>query len=420
MAQATNETIEKVIPIVNESDFPEKSSRLRELIQRYHEANNLPTVQTKKEDPLEGIKVVNGARTHDFEHLNENDKKKVIQRIEEIDYHTSKDIQTFGSVKKSKMTQNAKAIISQYKMGELGELAEPITELVATLKSNNPRKVLKKAGLDSDKKVKGLFFGDLKLLKNAKKKMFKALSEHETVEKNLQDLEIQLEKQQFTLGKDIYTYENMGDSTFEQAWELELDCIALQLMIEEAQRELQLIIKDGEVDSYELQKAKKIRDAIERMERKMEVIQNIRISTIQSIPQLAVLIKGNEIIYEKIDEIKTLIIPLWSWQYSIAIGALRQKESLNIQKTVRGITSILLRENAKMLHDNMIAAQEELYASAIAIEDLAIVQEYIDDMVTKVNEIRMQASQKTTERIEKLQAIEDKNYALMAKTIGNV
>ena len=70
-----------------------------------------------------------------------------------------------------------------------------------------------------------------------------------------------------------------------------------------------------------------------------------------------------------------------------------------------------------MLHDNMIAAQNELYAAAVAIEDLSVVQEYIDDMVTKVNESRKEATQKCVEGMKTMKAIEQRNYDLMAQTI---
>ena len=141
-------------------------------------------------------------------------------------------------------------------------------------------------------------------------------------------------------------------------------------------------------------------------------------STVQTLPQLAVLIRGNEIICEKIDEIGTLVLPMWSWQYAIAAGAIRQQEALSIQKIIREVTSKLITGNAKMLHDNMIAAQEELYAAAIAIEDLVIVQDYIDDMVTKVNETSKEASKKYVEGMNTMQEIQNKNYALMTKNIG--
>ena len=66
----------------------------------------------------------------------------------------------------------------------------------------------------------------------------------------------------------------------------------------------------------------------------------------------------------------------------------------------------------------MIAAQNELYAAAVAIEDLVVVQEYIDDMVTKVNDVRNEASQKCVEGMKTMKAIEQKNYDLMSKGIN--
>ena len=99
------------------------------------------------------------------------------------------------------------------------------------------------------------------------------------------------------------------------------------------------------------------------------------------------------------------------------MAAIKQKEVLSIQKTIRGITSKLLTGNAQLLHDNMIAAQEELYAAAVAIEDLQTVQNYIDDMVTKVNEVRRQSSQKYAEGLKKMEEIEQKNYQLIGRSV---
>ena len=130
---------------------------------------------------------------------------------------------------------------------------------------------------------------------------------------------------------------------------------------------------------------------------------------------LAALIKGDEIICEKIDEVMSLIIPMWSWQYAIAIGAIKQQEALNLQKTIRGVTSQLLTGNAKMLHDNMIAAQEELYTAAVAIEDLQVVQDYIEDMVTTVQAKAKEASAKMMDGMKTMQQIEQRNYDLMAE-----
>ena len=44
--------------------------------------------------------------------------------------------------------------------------------------------------------------------------------------------------------------------------------------------------------------------------------------------------------------------------------------------------------------------------------------DYIDDMVTKVNETSKEASKKYVESMKKMQEIQNKNYALMTKNIG--
>ena len=310
-------------------------------------------------------------------------------------------------------------IISKYSASDVGELADPMTDLVATLKSKNPKEIVRRVSVDPDKELGVLSsFREMLSMKKAKKKMFKALAEHDTIKKNINAIEVELEKQKIDLTKDVATYEQMEKDTIEQITEFELDCIALYLMREDAQAKLDALVQRGTLDAMELNDANALQKAIDRIDRRIYIIQTIRVATIQSIPQLRVLVNGDEIICEKIDEVSSLVIPLWTWQYAIAIGALKQKEALSIQKTIRGITSKLLTGNAKMLHDNMIAAQNELYAAAVAIEDLVVVQEYIDDMVTKVNDVRNEASQKCVEGMKTMKAIEQKNYDLMSKGIN--
>lgn len=403
-------------PIVQEKDFPKPSSRLEELMSNYRRKNCVPAPQPR-ENLLANAKVSNEVRTHNFDDLSAEDQQKVLARIDGVDYLKSADIQTFGSAKESPLTKHAEIIISKYSAGEADELTGPMTDLVATLKSNNTKEIVKKVSVDPDKEW-GFFSSirDMMSMKNAKKKMYKALAEHDSIKKNLQAIEVELKKQQLSFQKDIQIYEEMGTDTYAQVSDFELDCIALNLMIEDANRKLKELTST-ELDLIGMNEAQTIKSAIDRMERRKYTIQTIRVSTVQSLPQLATLIYGDEIICEKIDEIQSLVIPLWTWQYAIAIGAIKQKEALSIQKTIRGITSKLLTGNAKMLHDNMIAAQEELYAAAVAIEDLVTVQNYIDDMVTQVNESRKQASQKCVEGMKTMQAIEQKNYDLMSKNI---
>ena len=407
-------------PVVQAEDFPKPNSRLQELMKNYRQDKNLPNIEVAAPTKvsLPNVKVSNTLKTKTYDDLIPENQAKVLERVRDINYLVSSDILNFGSAKESPMTKHAEIIISKYPAGEAVVVTDPMTDLVATLKSNNPRDIVSKITKDGMVEKEGIFSSLSRIfsMKKMRKKMAKALAERASVLENLKQIENELENQQKSLQKDIEVYESMGRSTVQQVSEFELDCIALQLLIDDATVELNKITSKEEIDLEEHTKAKELSNAIDRMGRRMYTIQTVRVSTIQTVPQLSTLIYGDEIICEKIDEVQSLVIPLWTWQYAIAIGAIKQQEALSVQKAIRGITSKLLTGNAKMLHDNMIAAQEELYASAVAIEDLATVQEYIDDMVVKVNETRKEAAAKSVEGMKTMREIEEKNYKLLADT----
>jgi len=420
MENIQNQEVITVEPIVEEQDFPKPEGRLQQLMTAYRKKNNVAApMKTNASTNLANVKVVNEVRTREFADLTSEQQQQVLARIDGINYLVSADIQTFGSAKESPMTKQAEIIISKYTASDVEAISDPLTDLVATLKSNNPKEIVSRVNFDLDKREWGIFSSirDAFAMKDAKKKMAKALAEHDTIMGNVQTVLTELKKQQLSLRKDIHIYEQMGQGTYAQIAEFEYDCIALNLMIDDAKEKLKSIVAKGTVDLTELNEINQLENAINRMQRRLYTIQTIRTSTIQNLPQLAVLIKGNEIVCEKIDEIESLVIPMWSWQYAIAIGAVRQQEALSIQKTIRGVTSKLLTGNAKMLHDNMIAAQDELYAAAVAIEDLVVVQEYVEDMFLKVQESNKEVSKKCVEGMRTMQEIEKKTYALMAQNV---
>lgn len=404
-------------PIVQQENFPKPTGRMVEILEVYREARGL---NLHKKDDLSSIKVVSEIKTRDFNELSQEDRKKVLARIEGVDYLKSACIQNFARNRENPMTKHAEIIISKYAATDISPISDPIIDLIASLKSNNLRDVIKKVSSIEHEKDFGFFSSirDVIALKNAKKKIVRALIQQESLLENIRQIESELKKQQISLRKDIAVYEEMGRDIYTQVSDFELDIIALDLMISDAEAKLKMLTDKGTIDFMELSEAKNLKSAIDRMNRRKNTIQTVRLSVVQSISQLEVLIYGDEIICEKIDEIYSLVIPLWTWQYAIAAGAVKQQEALSIQKTIRGITSKLLTGNAKILHDNMTSAQKELYSAVIAIEDLCTVQEYIDVMVEKVNAVRKESSKKCAEGMKKIKAAEQKNKELMAERTG--
>ena len=88
------------------------------------------------------------------------------------------------------------------------------------------------------------------------------------------------------------------------------------------------------------------------------------------------------------------------------IGIHKQQEAVNIQKTIKSLTAKLFTRNAKELHDSMISIQEELYATAVALEDLVTIQKYMDNMFSSVAETQKGVSQKCVDGMKKVKEIE--------------
>lgn len=419
--------------IVSDKDFPQKSSRLEELIAQYRRDTKTDSAPVQTKNPLANVRVSSGVKVKTFDSLTPEEQKLVLERVNGVDYTLSASILNFGSAKEGTMTKHAEIIISKYSAHDIDEISGPMTDLVTTLKANSPASIVKGiAGKKNTDDSKGLglvesvreFFA----IKKAKEKLYKALAERRTIMRNLQEISIEMEKRRLSLQQDIEVYEQMQYATFSQIKEFGYDCIALTLMIEDAETKLNLMLNANtidengnpvvsELDQEELYNAQNLQNAANRMRRRMASITSVRVSTVQTIPMQQAIIAGDEIICEKITEVIELIIPMWSWQYAIAIGAIKQQEALELQKTMRRVTSQLLTGNAKMLHDNMIAAQEELNAAAVAIEDLQIVQDYIEDMVTTLQSKAQEARSKMMEGIKTMQQIEQSNYDLMSQTM---
>lgn len=423
MQETINATaIQQPVPIVQESDFPQQTSQFQELMSRYRAQNQLPATdsskQTVRENPLANVEILNEVGIKTFSDLAPEEQQSVRSRINGINYLKAIDIQTFGSSRQSPVTKHAEIIIGRYSASEVGEISNPITKLLSILKSNNPKEIAREVSVDSDRDW-GFFssLGKIISMKNMKKRMFDSLAQYDTIIKNIQVIEVELQKQQLSLHRDIAIYQEMSKATAVQVDDFELDYIALQLMKDNAESRLKALTSKGKLNFMEMNEANDLQAAIDRISRRMYTIQTIRLSAIQSISQIHMLIYGDEIICEKIDEVSSLVIPLWTWQYAIAIATLKQQEALNIQKTIRGITSKLLTGSSKLLHDNMIAAQEELYAAAIAIKEFSIVQEYIDDMITNVNKSRQKVSQKCIEGVKTMQSIEQKNFEVIPQSL---
>lgn len=377
-------------------DFPKKTPRLEGLITNYCNDNGVPVLKVPDglRDDFSANVVADEIK--EMQSLTSDEQREVMKRIEGMDYTVSSNILNFGSTNGRNSARYADAILSRHASVGPYSVSGSISKLIATLKSNNSSFVISQIASGKVNKISNSS-GMLKSLvhlakmKRMRTRMHKALVQREKNVLSLRELEIEMENQRITLEQEIRVYEQMLQDISKQVKELEFDYIALGIMIKDAESKKSSIEASKnvaalslEMNQKELSEIRKLEHAIDNMQRKRNSILTMRVATLQTVTMLYTLVNGNGIICEKINEVVELLIPLWSWQYAIAVGTLKQQEALSIQANVRKAIPQLLVGNAKALRDNIIAVQNEMYKAALTLEDLQIVQTYIEDMVGTV------------------------------------
>ena len=84
-----------------------------------------------------------------------------------------------------------------------------------------------------------------------------------------------------------------------------------------------------------------------------------------------VLDKGYGLLIEKIQSYVLNTIPLWKNQIALALGLVKQKDTLDLQKDVSDATGKLLKQNSKILQNNTMKMQK--YLLQIQILDVFLV-----------------------------------------------
>ena len=385
-------------PMVSEQDFPAKSPRLTEIITDYCEQRHLEQESFKsREEPT--IQVSDTA-IESFQDLSLEDQQRVSKRIANVDYTNYNDLQEYGSLKENVLGVYASQIINRYSTSSAEVVSSLIAKVNLVVKGNHlsditkrieSRKVNAQRGVISS--IRANF-----TLKRCRKKLKEILTEQKERIKDIRAIEVFMQKEANTLARDVMDYQKMEAAIYRQTRELVLDQIGLERMIEEASRKCQIIENKGSAETSSKAEIRMLQEAIDAMEKKIAVIKQARIVNLQGALTVQLLIRGNKVIIEKIDEVDTLIIPLWKWQYAIIIGMWSEQEALNIQKTM----GELLKEGPESFRNRVIDSKHKLCMIAGAMQDLTVVQEYVKSMLGTVENVQQKITSQTISSMQEL------------------
>ena len=367
--------------------------------------NGLELKVEKKMDEEEVKEIVSDNVTEEkieeslnYDLLSEEEKKAVDDFNSKIDINDATEILQFGAPAQDKISKFSDSILEDVKTKNTGEVGEMLASLVSEIKS-----------FDSDiagSKKKGFF---AKLFSSAKKELDYIIARYSKIEKNIDTIEGNLEKDKLQMLKDISIFDTMYEKNLEYFKEISLYIIAGDRKIEELRTKVLPELKEKaekSKDQLDIQAFNDMEAMITRFEKKIYDLKTTRIISIQMAPQIRLLQNNEAELVEKIQSSITNTIPLWKNQMVLALGINNAKQALKTQQEVSKLTNEMLVKNSETLKQGSIDIAEESEKAIVNIETLQKTNQNLIETLDKVIEIHENGRIKRKEAEQTLTEIE--------------
>jgi uncharacterized protein YaaN involved in tellurite resistance len=120
----------------------------------------------------------------------------------------------------------------------------------------------------------------------------------------------------------------------------------------------------------EAQEYKDAEQALDRLEKRVFYLQQARQVGIQQLPQIRIVQAGDETLMEQLQASTRLTIPLWKQKMVLVLGLNRQKEALELQKSVSEATNEMLKQTSEMMKGQALEIEEASQRGIVDIETL--------------------------------------------------
>ena len=317
----------------------------------------------------------NEANIYDYNKLSEEDKNQVKIIINDIQTGDSNSVIQYGVGAQSDIANFSNKMLEDVKSKDMGYVGNILSDLMGKVKDTDVKGFLKEDP-----------FENIPIIGKLVDKTKKFFAKYQKVENQIDDITEKLENERIILLKDIAMFDNLFKKNTECIHKLDLYIIAGNKKIEELRTkilpELQKKAEESK-DPLDAQKVADMNDFTDRFEKKIHDLKLTRIVAIQTAPQIRFIQSGNKALADRIQSSILNTIPLWKNQIVLAIGIIRQKGALDLQKEVTETTNELLKKNSEILKSNTIDIAKENEKGIVEIETLKKVNE---DLITTIEE----------------------------------
>ena len=374
------------------------------------EAVSIPTAVTEANPvadivPVEQYDIVADRSQMENQLVGTEEIEKLTQLVKVDDMNT---IVTFGADVANEISKASDTVLNSMSMAQLNESSRLMVELT---------KIMDQFDIEE---IKDDPKGIAKIFSNAKKKLEKVLAKYDTMGKHIDNIFIELRKNEDEIKKSNKNLSAMFDANVN----FYHDLVKYILAGEQLDRELTDYIKSLEDEqaktgdnsiSFQIQSMQQAQQMLQQRVQDLRIAENV---AMQAIPMIKMMEFSNYNLVRKINSAFIITLPVFKQGLAQAMMLKRQKIMAESQKALDEKTNELLLKNAQNAVD--MSKQTALLASgsSIQIETLEQSWQTIMQGIEDTKAIQEEASKKREEDKVRLEAIKkdfDSKYAIPMK-----
>lgn len=318
----------------------------------------------------------------------------------ELDMSDTNSIIFFGSKAQQELTAISSTMLEGVRNKDVGPAGDALTNMVSALKGFDAR------SLDPNRKPN--FF--MRLLGMGQDNLVRFQSKFDTVQGQVDQIEIDLEKQKVVMLTDIEKLDKLYDANLEYFHDLELWIDAGEQRLKQLdEQEIPALEAQAEKtgEMLDAQAVRDLRSARDDLERRVHDLRLTRQVTMQSLPSIRLVQENDKALVNKINSIVVNTKPLWQQQLAQAIAIHNMAKTGQAVEAAQDLTNDLLKANADNLRAGNAQVREQIERGVFDIET---VQEANDSLIGAINDslaIADEAKKKRAEAVVAMQSMEN-------------
>lgn len=319
--------------------------------------------------------------------------------MSELDMTDTNSIIFFGSKAQQELTTVSTTMLDGVRNKDVGPAGDALTNMISALKGFDAR------SLDPNKKPNWF----LRLFGMGQDNFVRFKSKFETVQGQVDQIELDLEKHKTVMLTDIEKLDKLYDANLDYFHDLELWIEAGEMklkMLDETDIPALAAKAEETGEMLDAQAVRDLRAARDDLERRVHDLKLTRQVTMQSLPSIRLVQENDKALVNKINSIVVNTKPLWQQQLAQAIAIHNMAKTGKAVEAAQDLTNDLLKANADNLRMGNAQVREQIERGVFDIET---VQEANDSLIGAINDslaIADEAKKKRAEAVVAMQSME--------------